>query len=100
MALSPTIAPYRDPYSSGFTPDQLALEAGVSNFHPSITAALKWLADDGHLPINLKEINNIFGHVAIIIAMASPQSPQTTIAIHKLVEAKDAAIRGHLDGRP
>jgi hypothetical protein len=89
--------PNSDPYQFGFTNEELEREAERSNFHPALTAALKWLADDGHLQENLARINNKFGYVAIGVAMASPQSPQTTIAVHKLVEAKDAAVRSFLD---
>lgn len=84
-------------YQFGFTPEELAKQAKNSNFHPALAQALRWLADDGHLTGTPKTINNMFGRVAINIAIEAPNSPQTTIAVHKLVEAKDAAIRAWLD---
>lgn len=84
-------------YSNGFTPEELHHEALHSDFHPALKAALRWLADDGHLTGTPKAINNRFGHVAIHVAIDSPGSPQSTLAVHKLVEAKDCAIRAWLD---
>lgn len=87
------------PYPHGFTPTDLEFLAEKNNFHPALKAALRWLADDGHLTGALKTVNNMFGYAAINTAEASPQSPQATIAVHKLVEAKDAAIRAWLDSQ-
>lgn len=92
--------PNDDGYQFGFTLEELSNEAERSNFHPGVASALRWLADDGHLPENLRTINNWFGYVGISAAMNAPVSPQTTIAIHKLVEAKDAAIRGYIECHP
>lgn len=87
------------PYPFGYTPDELNQESLQSSFHPALKAALRWLADDGHLTGVTKSINNMFGHVAINVAIDSPGSPQSTLAVHKLVEAKDCAIRAWLDSQ-
>lgn len=84
-------------YPNGYSPEALESEAKSSNFHPALKAALRWLADDGHLTGVPKRINNMYGQVAINTAIDAPNSPQATIAVHKLVEAKDAAIRAWLD---
>lgn len=85
------------PYQLGFTPEELEAEAAKSSFHPALKGALRWLADDGHLSDVPKSINNMFGHAAINLAIDCPRSPQATITVHKLVEAKDCAIRAWLE---
>jgi hypothetical protein len=86
-------------YPNGYTTEDLEEVSAQGSFHPALKAALRWLADDGHLTGVPKILNNMFGHVAISTAMNAPQSPQSTIAVHKLVEAKDAAIRAWLDSQ-
>lgn len=84
-------------YPYGYTPEELAHVAQTQQLHPALAGALRWLADDGHLTGMPKSINNRFGNLAINVAINSPNSPQSTIAVNKLVEAKDAAIRAWLD---
>lgn len=84
-------------YPYGFTQEELNEEASRCNFHPAIKLALRWLVDDGHLTGAPKSINNNFASVAITCAVDAPDSPQTTLAIHKLIEAKDCAIRGYIE---
>lgn len=81
----------------GFTISELYQEAQISHFHPALRAKLRWLADDGHLSGIPRGINNVFGALAIQVAVTAPQSPETTVAVTKLVEAKDAAIRAWVD---
>lgn len=85
--------------SVGFTKQNLDDMAERHNFHPALKLALRWLVDDGRMPSHLTEIYNQFGDVAMEVAILSPQSPQTTIAVHKLVEAKDASIRAVIEER-
>jgi hypothetical protein len=86
-----------DPHPFGFSVAELVREANRSGFHPALTAKLRWLADDGHLSGTPKLINNSFADLAIRVAVGSPRSPESTVAVTKLVEAKDAAIRSWLD---
>lgn len=46
----------------------------------------------GHLPDHLQEP---FADLAAVIAVG-PLNPETTVALRKLLEAKDAAVRAHL----
>jgi len=46
-----------------------------------------------HLPPNLQEVSRPFGELAGWMMTRLPENPQRTIAIQKLMEAKDAAVR-------
>jgi hypothetical protein len=50
-----------------------------------------------HLPRPLQRISAPFGMVAAWIARSFPDTEQTRLAMQKLVEAKDCAVRGCLD---
>jgi hypothetical protein len=52
-----------------------------------------------HLPIQLQDVSMPFSHLAHQIANG-PRNPETTVALRKLLEAKDAAIRAHLVREP
>lgn len=67
----------------------------VSIVHPAIAALLKFFAFD-HLPPHLQEISRPFGELARVVADRAPQNPETTVALRKLLEAKDCAVRAVL----
>ncbi len=72
---------------SGFVP-----EAG----HPDyVERMLKWFAYE-HLPPALQAVSKPFGELAQKICAAIPPGPERTVALRKLLEAKDAAVRAHL----
>jgi hypothetical protein len=48
-----------------------------------------------HLSPPLQEVSRPFSELAQRIA-AGPVNPETTVALRKLLEAKDAAVRAHL----
>lgn len=48
-----------------------------------------------HLPPHLQERSKPFADLAVIVA-SGPTNPETTVALRKLLEAKDAAVRAHL----
>jgi len=50
----------------------------------------------GHLPPHLQEISRPFAELADKVAHASDTSPETAVALRKLLEAKDAAVRAAL----
>jgi hypothetical protein len=57
---------------------------------------LKWF-DYGHLPEHLQEISKPFSDLAKLIIVQSIQAgPERTVALRKLLEAKDAAVRAKL----
>lgn len=63
-----------------------------TKLHPSIEHVLKYFAYS-HLSTNLQEVSKPFCELANRVANQSPDSPETTIALRKLLEAKDAAVR-------
>lgn len=63
--------------------------------HASITAVLKFF-EWSHLPPHLQDVSQPFGMLAKSIAERAPDNPETTVALRKLLEAKDAAVRAAL----
>ncbi len=63
--------------------------------HPAISHVLKYFAF-AHLPPRLQEFSKPFGELAQTIAERFPDNQETTVALRKLLEAKDAAIRAAL----
>lgn len=53
-----------------------------------------------HLPEHLQEVSATFGIVAHGIVASLPRNPERTIALRKLLEAKDAAVRAALYVEP
>jgi len=49
-----------------------------------------------HLPERLQEISKPFGDMAQFIVETLPRNPERTVALRKLLEAKDCAVRAHL----
>jgi hypothetical protein len=46
-----------------------------------------------HLPEPLKEVSRPFAELARSIVVRLPRNPERTVALRKLLEAKDAAVR-------
>lgn len=46
-----------------------------------------------HLPPHLQEYSKVFSSLAHIIVDTVPRNPERTVALRKLLEAKDAAVR-------
>ena len=49
-----------------------------------------------HLPEHLQEISKPFGDMAEWIVATLPMNPERTVALRKLLEAKDCAVRARL----
>lgn len=49
-----------------------------------------------HLPAHLQEVSKPFGELAKTIVEALPRNPERTVALRKLLESKDAAVRAKL----
>lgn len=49
-----------------------------------------------HLPPALQFISQPFGELANDIAVRLPRNPERTVALRKLLEAKDAAVRASI----
>ncbi len=46
-----------------------------------------------HLPEHLQKVSKPFGDLAVEIVAELPRNPERTVALRKLLEAKDAAVR-------
>jgi hypothetical protein len=64
--------------------------------HPSTQALLRYFAFD-HLSPLQRKVSEPFGILAMQLANTLPPIPETTVAVRKLLEAKDAAVRSSLD---
>lgn len=49
-----------------------------------------------HLPEHLQEVSKPFGLLAERIVEDLPRNPERTVALRKLLESKDAAVRARL----
>lgn len=49
-----------------------------------------------HLPAPLQEVSAPFAHLAEAVVNTLPRNPERTVALRKLLEAKDAAVRAKL----
>lgn len=50
----------------------------------------------GHLPGHLAEVASKFELLASTIVQTLPRNPERTVALRKLLESKDAAVRARL----
>ena len=50
----------------------------------------------GHLPPHLADVSKPFSETAAWIVTTLPRNPERTVALRKLLEAKDAAVRARL----
>jgi len=64
--------------------------------HSAVAAIIKYFAFE-HLPSHLQEVSKDFHDLAIKTVTRRPDCPETTIALRKLLEAKDAAVRAALE---
>lgn len=49
-----------------------------------------------HLPAHLQEVSKPFGEMAKQLQEILPRNPERTVALRKLLESKDAAVRARL----
>lgn len=60
--------------------------------HQSVANVLKFFTYE-HLPPSLQLVSKPFCELAQQVANREPQNAETTIALRKLLEARDAAVR-------
>lgn len=63
--------------------------------HPAINNVLRYF-DFSHLPAPLQDVSRPFRDLAHEVANRNPNNQETTVALRKLLEAKDAAVRASL----
>jgi len=66
--------------------------------HPAIQSILRFFTFT-HLPPKLQAISEPFAQLATQVADRAPSDPETTVALRKLLEAKDAAVRAAISTR-
>jgi len=49
-----------------------------------------------HLPTHLREVSRLFADLAEAVISALPDNAERSVALRKLLEAKDAAVRARL----
>lgn len=52
--------------------------------------------EHAHLPIHLAAVSKPFCELAGVIARELPRNPERTVALRKLLEAKDCAVRAFI----
>lgn len=57
---------------------------------------LKWF-EYSHLPEHLQAVSKPFGELAVSLCAECQAGPERTVALRKLLEAKDAAVRAKLN---
>lgn len=57
---------------------------------------LKWFAYE-HLPERLQDVSKPFSNLAELVVENIDSGPERTVALRKLLEAKDAAVRAKLN---
>ncbi len=73
------------PAPAEFSEDQLAADVILRYFHYS------------HLPATLQAASRPFCDLARHIVTTLPRNPERTVALRKLLEAKDAAVRSNVN---
>lgn len=53
-----------------------------------------------HLPAHLQEVSKPFADLANFILDNLPKNPERTVAIRKLLESKDCAVRARIAQQP
>jgi hypothetical protein len=76
-----------------------AFEMAATGRHPGVHALVRYFAWS-HLPNGLQAVSAPFGRLALELLGVLPDSAELTVALRKLLEAKDCAVRAALDARP
>lgn len=65
-------------------------------FTPKIQSELLRFFEYKHLPTKLKKVSKPFHEMALMLDKALPYNAEKTVALRKLLEAKDCAVRSVL----
>lgn len=74
------------PAPTEFTPHEISVDHILQFFHYA------------HLPEALRERSKPFCDLARVIVTSTPRNPERTVALRKLLEAKDANVRAYVAG--
>ena len=89
---SPDFKPRRRVFYFG---DTMATNTNELTDKASSDRMLKWF-EFAHLPEHLQLISQPFAQLAIMVCVHTEPGPERTVALRKLLEAKDAAVRARL----
>lgn len=53
-----------------------------------------------HLSVPLQDVSSYFSNLAHVLTVMLPRNPERTVALRKLLEAKDCAVRAWLYKNP
>lgn len=66
--------------------------------HPEIERLHRYF-EYGHLPEDLQRVSRHFAVLTDVLLAMVPDSPELTVALRKLLESKDCAVRAALELR-
>ena len=72
------------------------LEAAVAGRHESVVSIMRYFAW-AHLPRPLQKYSSFICEIALQMCGMLPDSPELTVGLRKLLEAKDAFVRAATD---
>jgi len=72
-----------------------AQEKQTDDQRPTTDHIIQFFAYD-HLPTPLQAVSQPFSEMARLITQVIPRNPERTVALRKLLESKDAAVRAFL----
>lgn len=90
------MSPTRDD-APGLTDEQISALGGIAP--PKPERMLRWFGFE-HLPPDLRETSGAFHVLAVQLVETLPAGAERTVALRKLLESKDAAVRARIEGRP
>ena len=73
--------------------------SNTPNFTESIEEPMLRYFNFDHLPADLRKISQKFALLANTLIIDLPWTPERTVALRKLLESKDAAVRAAVDAR-
>lgn len=75
------------------TPSSKATTQPLPGMPPAPVEHIAQFFAYAHLPAHLQAVSRPFGELAEQIIATLPRNPERTVALRKLLEAKDAAVR-------
>ncbi len=63
---------------------------------PFLSDHIEQFFEWAHLPVRLQDVSRPFAELAKQVIRDLPRNPERTVALRKLLEAKDAAVRAKL----
>lgn len=78
-----------------FDPENFTSEHAANVLNDSAEPIAQFFAF-GHLPPHLQAVSRPFGELAAQMLISLPRNPERTVALRKLLESKDAAVRARV----